>query len=272
MNHYDPFNTSAQPGVGFFAELESGSIWDGTLALYRRMGFHVPTADEAFVDGWGIGPDSTELDDRNRLTSPYSAAETVQMVDIQRCVDVPAGAIVPTGVSFELCRMFTPEAHVGVLEQIPVMFDQIVALDAGGVPIFDYGALNGERLCRNELEHPDDAVSLPLTWEFNLLWTDWSDFPGNVVAPSAYSGPVPPSAVQGVSIGRPFTDARMGSQNRWAQFQQYLAPAGSVARYWVTLRGPTDRFAVRVGARIQGFVQSGGRYGAALQNAITRRN
>jgi hypothetical protein len=268
--HYDPFNTSTQPGVGFFADLEQGTLWEGPLALYRRMGLHVSTAEEAFAETWGISPASTELDHRNRYTSPYTAAETVRMVDVQRCVDVDPGDIVPTGVSFELCRLSVPESHIGVLEQIPSMFDQVVALDAGGIPIFDFGSLNGERLCRNELVHPDPLVNVPLTWEFSLLWTDAPDFPGHVGGPAAYPGPVPPSAVAGVAIGPPWTDARMGSQNRWSQHQQYYAPAGSVARYWVTLRGPTDRFAVRVGARIQGYIQSGGRYGAALQNALTR--
>lgn len=272
MSHYDPFNTATQPGVGFFAEVDSGSLWDGTLALYRRMGFYVPTADDAFRDGWGISPASTELDDRNRYDSPYTAAETIRMVDVQRCIDIDAADIVPGGVAFELGRMYVPEGHIGVLEQIPTMLDQVVALDGGGTPIFDFGSLNGERLCRNELVHPDPLVTEPLTWQFSLLWTDWSDFPGSPLAPAAYSGPVAPSAVQGVAIVRPWSDARNGSQNRWAQDQQYFAPAGSVARYWVTFRGPTERFAVRVGARMQGFVQSGGRYGAALQNALSRRN
>lgn len=269
---FDPFDVSTMPGIGFPAVVDHGSLWDGDLAAYRRMGIRIPTANEAFAKDWGITPQSRELDDRNQYTTPYSAAEVIRMVDIQRCVDIDPSAVVPTGVSYELVRLVVPEGQVGVLEQIPTMLDQVVALDAGGVPIFDFGSLNGERLCRQQLDHPDPIVTEPLTWKWTLLWTDASDIPGAAQQPTPYSGPVAPSAVQGVTIGRPWTDARMGSQNRWAQDQQYLCPAGSVARYWVTFQGPTNRFGIRVGARLQGFTQNGGRHGAALQNVLTRHH
>lgn len=270
----DPDQADHWPGSGFFGVFDSGNVevQKGTLTQFEALGFKMPTAGEALVKGWGIGPESGIFDYRNQFSQPYSSAESIRRIDVQRCVDVDASLITPAGVAFELVHWRAPAGSVVVLEQIPTMFDEVTALDDQGVEFYSFGSLNGERLCRNQLVHPDPLVTVPLTWTFHITFSD--DPSRNVpsVNPEmAYRGPVPPAEVSGQSITPPWSDARYGSQNRWAENQQFLAPSSVVVRYWVVLKGPVDRFDVRVGARLGGFFQSGGRRGAALDAVQVRR-
>jgi hypothetical protein len=271
----DPTKNALYPGVGFFAEFEHDALnlRDGTLVAYKRAGFPISTADEAREPGWGLSPKSTDLDERNQYTSPFSSSETVRMFDVQRCVDVSAALITPTvGVAYELAHLRTPAGSVLIIEDLPTIFESVEALDNGGVPFHSYGSLNGESLCLNELVHPDPLVTVPLTWRFHLTWSDdpSSNAPSNQ-PDMTYLGPILPLEIFGQHITPPWRDCRMGGQNVWAERKQFLAPASCVVRYWVELRGPTNAFQVRVGARIGGFLQLGGRKGSALASVLTRR-
>jgi hypothetical protein len=270
----DPDQADHWPGSGFFGAFDSGSVEvnKGTLSQFEALGFKMPSAAEALADGWGISPESNIFDHRNQYSQPYGSAESIRRVDVQRCVNVAASQIVSTGVAFELVHWRAPAGSVVVLEQMPTMFDEITALDDAGVEVYSFGSLNGERLCLNQLRHPDPLVTEPLRWSFHVTFTD--DPSRNVASVNpemAYRGPVPPAEVDGQSITPPWTDARYGSQNRWAENQQFLAPSSVVVRYWVVLSGPVDRFDVRVGARLGGFYQQGGRRGAALDAVQVRR-
>lgn len=271
----DPGQADHYPGSGFFGVFDSGQVelHKGTLSQFEELGFRMPSAQEARdTPGWGLDPDSTDLDRRNQYTQPYASSESVRRIDVQRCVDVSASEIIPSGVAFELVHWRSPSGSVVVLEQIPTIFDEVTALDDEGVEYYSYGSLNGERLCRRELIHPDPAVTEPLTWTFHLLFTDDPSRNAPSVNPDlSYRGPVPPAEVSGITITPPWSDARYGSQNRWAENQQFLAPSSVVVRYWVVLKGPTDRFVVRVGARLGGFYQSAGRRGVALDSVHVRR-
>lgn len=272
----DPRTAPLYPGTGFFGEFEHSysdrGLRLGPLVQYERMGFPIPSADEARVEAWGIGPKSTDLDFRNQFSQPYSSSEIVRRLDIQRCIAVDPNAIVTTGVAFELAHWRVPASAVLVLEQIPTIFDDVTALDDQGIPLFAYGSINGERLCRSELVHTDPAVIEPLTWEFHLTYTDDPDNTSLGLANEmAYLGPVLPQEILGNAISPPWTDLRYGSNNRWAEMQQFLAPSSVIVRYWIVLRGPQDRFRVRVGTRLGGFWQLGGRRGAALDAVQVRR-
>lgn len=271
----DPYQADHYPGSGFFGTFDSGNVElrKGTLSQFEELGFKMPSSQEARdTPGWGFRADSTDLDERNQYRQPYASSETVRRFDLQRCVDVAASLITPDGVAFELVHWRSPSGAVVVLEQIPTIFDEVTALDESGVEYYSFGSLNGERLCRQELVHPDPAVTQPLTWKFHLLFTDDPSRNAPSVTPDlTYRGPVPPAEVAGNSITPPWSDARYGSQNRWAENQQFLAPSSVVVRYWVVLTGPVDRFVVRVGARLGGFYQSGGRRGVALDAVHVRR-
>ena len=96
----------------------------------------------------------------------------MRQFDVQRCVDIHPAQMVSTGIAFELVHWRLPSGALMVLEDIPTIFDDVTAYDQGGTPYHSFGSINGERLCRNELVHPDPAVTQPLTWEFALTWTD----------------------------------------------------------------------------------------------------
>lgn len=262
------------PLVGFFPVFEdSPVVAQGTLAQYGWLGVTLPSATQALEGAssgaWGINAVSTVMDATDQISHPYSASETIRAFDVQRCVDVSADIIVPTGVAFELVHQTVPTGAIGVIEDWPTIFAEVTALDENEVELFTYGNLNGEELCRDEIVHVDPTVTVPLTWRFSLDYSDMSSLNGQDLR---YLGPVLPSELSGGRAILPsWRDLRAGSNNRWAANKQCLVPAGSIARIWVELFGPVDRFVVRIGARLGGFWQFGGRRGSALLNATIRR-
>lgn len=270
----DPWVPQDYPGSGFFGVFEhsEADLQLGTLVQFERMGFKQPTAQEALDPNWGLSPLSTELDYSNQFTSPYSSSEIVRRIDVQRCIDVDPDQITPAGVAFELVHWRVQSGAIMVLEQIPTIWDDVTALDDQGVEIFSYSSLNGERLCRDELIHPDPAVLEPLRWRFHLTFSeDPSRHAPSATPDMTYVGPILPFEIVGHPITPSWTDARYGALNRWAELQQFLVPSSAIVHYWVALTGPVDRFRVRVGARLGGFTQLGGRRGAALDAVQVRR-
>ena len=245
----------------------------GTLVQYERLGIRLPTAAEALYDpNFGFDAESTIADRVDKLARPTAASEAIQKFDTMRCVDVSASQINPGGVAFELIHQLSVSGGMMVLEDIPTIFDEVTALDANGVEMFTYGGLNGIRPCLNELIHPDVSVTEPLRWRFALVWTDAPTFTTGSSAPDlAYSGAVRPDSVFGQHILAPWSDMRMGVDALWSNRQQLLVTSSAIARYWVVLTGPTDRFRLRIGARLGGFNQLAGRKGAALDAALVRR-
>lgn len=272
---------SRYPGTGPPQLVEHGfqafdleQLMKGSLVQFERLGYyHVPSPEAALMDpNWGINSTSTILDQVDKLARPTAASEVIQKFDVQRCVDVAASAITPGGVAFELVHQLSPSGGMMVLEDLPTIFDEVTALDANGVEMFTYGGLNGIRPCLDQLVHPDVNVTVPLRWQFSLVWTDAPVFNPEVSAPDlAYQGPVSPDRVVGQHIIPPWSDARFGIEALQSNRQQFLITSSAIARLWVTLTGPTDRFRVRVGARFGGFNQLAGRKGAALDAALIRR-
>lgn len=260
------------PGTGppWVFEHDLEHIRDGPLVQFRALGLPIPTPAEALAPGWGINATSRILDGPDQFARPSAASEVIQKFDVQRCVSIDAGDITPEGVAFELVRQRVQTGSLMVLEDIPTIFDGVSALDENGVAIFDYGGLNGSEPCLSELVHPDVLVTEPLRWTFALVWTDDpSTHANNTVEPNP--GPVAPERAAGHHILPRWSDMRYGTDRIWGQHQQFLVSSSAIARYWVIITGPTDRFSVRVGARLGGFTQLGGRKGAALDSALIRR-
>ena len=218
---------------------------------------------------WWFKAHSGQLDAFDQFYSPDSASERVRTFDVQRCVSVPDASIVPTGVSFELVRAPALGGFLSTIERLPTIFDEVSALDENGVKIFTYSQLNGLRPCLDQLVHPDPAVTEPLRWRFHLRVTHEASM-REPIDSSAYQGPVAPAQMKGSDLLEPWSDFRYGDLVRWGDRQQIIVPARSMARLFVTLFGPSERFAVRVGARLSGYRQLAGRRGSAV-NAATLR-
>lgn len=247
----------------------------GRIVTYRQWGFEVgylpPGPPQLWARGpdqpWGLGNDSTELDDYDQHQSPADASEVLRSWDVQRCVAIPAATIVPTGVLFELVRFDrVPSAAVAVLENLPHIIESAVALDDAGQPQFVYSNLNGEEPCRTSLVHPNPLVA-PLTWRWHVTATEVSTTGGQL---SPLAGPTVPAAIEGDDLVRPWADLRYGTAVRWGGDWQIVVRPRVVVRYWVEFFGPTNRYELRVGARLSGYTQLGGRRGAAIDAATTR--
>ncbi len=210
---------------------------------------------------WGMGRETALLDDYDKFQAPAAAAEKLQMFDRQRCQTFSA-AVTPEGAAFELIRFDIPAQTVGVVERIPTTL-QVEALDAGGLPVFAYSNTNGELPCLERLDHPDPAVVLPLQWQWRVTTTDNGP-------PSPYIGPINPASIIGDDLVEPWSDMRNGHAERWPDELQYVLHPRKTVRFWITVFGPPGRFRVTAGARIGGFWQTAGRYGAALKAAIVR--
>jgi hypothetical protein len=244
----------------------------GTNIQWPRAGFPIPTAVEASRPGWGLSPKSTDLDGLDQFNQPESASEIINEVDKQRCINVTSDQIIPAGQAFELVHWVVPVGSVGVIERLPHIFEEVTALDAGGVPIFTYGGLNGENPCLGGIAHPDPVVGFPLTWRFHITRTDMASLEDpSTASPLRYVGPVSPDSISGYNVLPPWRDLRYGTLSQFSTDTQYVLPASIVIRYWVVLFGPQNRFTVRIGGRLGGYWQLGGRKGAALSNATIRR-
>jgi hypothetical protein len=216
------------------------------------------------VQPWGFSADSAQLDAYTRNTAPADSAEVLRTWDVMRCVVIAPTDIVPGGVAFELVRFdAVPDSSVGVLERLPTQFENAQALTAAGVVQVTYSNVNGENPCLRRLVHPDDAVA-DLTWQWRVTVVG----PDSSVVPIA--GPMLPLAVPGRDLVQPWTDQRYGVSGRWGDDWQVIIPARSVVRVWLTLFGPTGRYAITAGARLAGYTQLAGRHGAALGAAIHR--
>lgn len=214
---------------------------------------------------WGVRPSDRSLDGFEQYTSPSSNSERIRWETRQRCVQVDPADIVPTGVSFELVRTMVPSGAVGIMEKLPTVWPEAVALDEAGDPLFVYSGLNGSNPCLNMLVHPDPTVA-PLRFGYRLLVQNVGDVMSDV---GPFSGPVPRPFV-GEDIVQPWEDMRYGIDGRWGDDQHVVVPGDVIVRYWITLFGPADRYAVTVGAQLTGYTQAGGRSSAALHSTRAR--
>ena len=252
----------------------------GQLQTFRRWGYpvgyippmlarHAPVTWPA-SESWGIGNNSDELNEWDKHQNPANAAERINYIDVQRCVNVDPADIVTTGVAFELVHTQIPSAAVGVIERVPQIFEEVTALDDQGDPLFTFANLGGFSPCIREVVHPDPAVVTPLTWRFLITQTTVPYRGAPQGAPSGYEGPIIPALVGGQPILGPWSDIRYGDSHRYGDNVDLVANARTLVRYWVILFGPSDRFRVKVGGRLAGYWQQGGRYGAALDGATRR--
>lgn len=262
------------PYTGFFPVFDGNApvVAQGILAQYAWAGVHLPSAQQAregAANGsWGIGAASRDMDATDKLSEPFAAVERIRPFDVQRCVEIAPGQInLDPGVLFELVHVSIPSGSIAILEDIPTIFDDVTAVDQVGTELFTYGNLNGLRPCLNELVHPDPTVTEPLRWRFHFTYHNQPYLGAEVFN---YLGPILPIQMSGRAILPAWNDMRFGINNRWASEKQCQAPASSIVRMWVEFTGPVDRFRVRVGARLGGFYQFGGRQGAALTNALIR--
>lgn len=264
------------------AEIETPEIQMlgvGLEVTYRRWGWPVGYLPDDIVDRptsqwakgpaqpWGASAATNLTGDFEQYDNPQASPERVQWIDRQRCVDVDPAEVSSFGVTYEIVRVDVPLGSVGVIERLPTVFT-VDALDEGGVPMFSYGAINGERPCLSELVHPDPAVTEPLTWRWELTEVaTTSNADDNTIG---YQGPVDPMQIQGDPLAERWSDLKWGTNARWADELQIVLAPHSQARLWVTFFGPPNRFRINVGARIGGYRQSGGRRGAAVRAATQR--
>lgn len=215
---------------------------------------------------WGLNGSTEQLDDYDQFYAPSEASEAVRSMVSQRCIDVDAADILSNGVSFELTRIVhIPSGSVGIIERVPTMLT-VDALDDDGLPIFTYGNTNGEDPCLNRLVHPDPQIA-NLTWLWRVVQ---NHVPGDGAPNLPLPGPVSPLAIVGDDLLDPWTDMRYGDRARWGDRQQFVVRPSTQVRYWVTFFGPTDRYSIRVGARLAGYRQLTGRRGAALESVTQR--
>lgn len=244
----------------------------GTAALFERQGQKVPTAQQAADDpNWGLNQRSQAFNESDQFSNPAAASEAIQQFDVQRCVAIDPSDITPDGVLFELVHWQIPASTVAIVERLPTILAEVTSLDAAGVEIFTHGNLNGLRPCVDSVPH-SDALIASLRWKFYLTWTDRGSLqPVTTAGTLGYRGPVAPSQLAGNNVIPPWTDLRYGHNGIQSVVpSQWIFPPGCLIRYWVLVTGPTDRFKVRIGARLVGFNQSCGRKGAALQSVLRR--
>lgn len=233
----------------------------GAPYLLRQYGIDFPT----------VAVDPEFLADAYVRTFPASSPERLRIFDELRCVDVDPAALAVTGTAIELVRTHVLKYGAGVVERIATIFDNVVALDANGDPLFFFGSLTGERPCIFPLQHPDPAAGT-LSVEFRLLVTE---VPDNSRGPLAgfppYQGPVPPSAVPADSNLRPpWRDLRQGYTTLWSNLLQYVTGESALVRLWVIFSAQPDRWRLRVGGRLSGYWNQAGPMGRALDNATRR--
>jgi hypothetical protein len=214
---------------------------------------------------WGMGRATAQLDTFDQYEAPAAAGEALKPFDRQRCVNADPLAIAPTGITYELVRQDIPAAAVGIIESLPTVFI-VEALDGAGLPVFAYGGTNGVDPCLSRIVHPDANVD-PLTWRWYVVTTHNSALDD---ATEDYLGPIPPEQMPGDMLLEPWSDMRTGNRSNWpAQRQMPMHPRKTV-RVFITLFGPTNRYQVRVAARVSGYWQIAGRRGAALRAATDR--
>lgn len=232
----------------------------GSRYLWRTYGIPFPTETV----------DVRFLDRGFERTFPASDPERLRYFDEVRCLDIDPAAIKLTGTSFELVRVHLQKYGAGVVERLVTIFDDVLALDGNGDPLFDFGPLLGLRPCRLPLVHPDPAAGT-LAMEFRLLVTE---VPGVSVRQGAgfpgYQGPVPPSSIPAdVMLRTSWRDLRYAG-TRFADLLQYVTGANALVRLWVTFFAQPDRWRIRVGGRLGGYWNSAGRLGVARRSATQR--
>lgn len=215
---------------------------------------------------YGLNSKSEQQDDFDQYQAPSEASEAVRPIVVQRCIDVDEDDISEVGTAFELTRIVhVPSAAIGIVERLPTMLN-VEALDANKDPIFTFGNTNGQDPCLDELQHPDAAVG-PLTWVWRIVM---QHVPSNSAPNLPLAGPAGAGAVMGDDLVPPWTDIRYGDLSRWGDRQQFVVRPSTQVRYWVTFFGPSGRYRIRVGARLAGYWQLGGRRGAALESVTDR--
>lgn len=250
--------------VGPFANdfpLEIEYAWVERCYTLERIEFSMRRQAEGLVDVQ-VTPATNVRGYADIHQTPSNAVEAVSFWDVQRCVDVAASAIVPTGVAFELTRQVADMASASILERLPTTM-RVQALDDAGLPVVTYTGINGENPCLDELVHPDPLVA-PLRWTFRVLVQHIS------ARVQPMLGPVRPEVVVGRDIVPPWSDMRYGTQSRWPDLQHVVIPTTCVVRYFIQLFGPSSRYSVTVGGRLSGYTQACGREGRALMAVTTR--
>lgn len=272
-----PFDVINQNGfLGFPPELEHdrGTFrgrMQGTAALWERQGMKIPSANQAANDpNWGLSQRSEVFDESDQYSNPAAASEAIEQWDIQRCVTIAQSLITPSGVVFELLHWQVPEAYVAIVERPPTILAEVTSLDANEVPIFTHGNLNGERPCVNSVPH-SGGIGDPLTWRYFLSYTDRGSLqPITTGGTLTFIGPTTLGGIAGNHVVPPWNDLRYGHNANQGSVEQFIFPPGCLIRYWVAVFGPTDKFFVKIGARLVGFNQSCGRKGAALESVLRR--
>lgn len=219
---------------------------------------------------WTARPVNPVLLSHKRVT-PASDPERLAYWDVSRCIDVDPAVLSPVGVAFDLVRKHLQKNGAGVVQRLATMFPSVVALDGGGLPIFNFGNLDGSNPCPFPLQHPDPAGGT-LDVQFRLVAThvpNYTDAPG-AGFPAMLVAAAPQAAPTDELIIAPWNDLRQGYLTRWADELQYITGQNVLVRLIAIYFALPNRWRLRVGGRLSGFWSPVGRRGAALHHAISR--
>jgi hypothetical protein len=232
--------------------------WLGTDAAknFRAWGFDIRDQEP-------LRARTNSTDELSVYSNPAASAEAVRWFDKFNHIELAGDEIDGIWRAWELARFVTDVNGVGILEKMPTSIDSVVALDAGGGPIFAYGPQNGALATRKSLLHPTPGVG-SLEWRFRLTGINMgpnSDTPTRLAGSTAYLG---------TDLVEPWSHLSNGSDVVWSGRQQIVVGAVTLVRLFIQLRGPADRFTVQCGARLSGYLQSAGHLGVALFDATRR--
>jgi hypothetical protein len=241
---------------------------------WRHNGaYSVPSTDLEEINGAVVpaGPvlfRAPPIEGETSLKSDaFGAGERIEWVSRAHAQEINFFEIDGQWRKWELARYQVPDRSVGVLEQIGVALDDVWAWDliegVGTVRVYDFGPQNGTRPTKTGLVHPNPAVD-PLEWRFSIEGV-------NLAAVNRQPGVVAGStAQQGQHRDEPWSDLWSGSATDWGQNHHRILASASVVRLLIWLRGPQDRYSLRVGGRLAGYSQLNAQRGAALRSATVR--
>lgn len=197
----------------------------------------------------------------------FGAGERIEWVSRAHAQEIQFFQIDQQWRKWELARYQVPDRSVGVLEQIGVSIDDAWAWDTiegvGTVKVYNYGPQDGSRPTKTSLVHPNPAVD-PLEWQFSI---EGVNLGANNGQPPLVAGS---TGQQGQHRDEPWSDLWSGSSLDWGQNHHRILASASVVRLLISLRGPVDRYSLRVGGRLAGYSQLNAQRGAALRSATVR--
>lgn len=227
-------------------------VGTGPDQIFRCWGLAAGTYNKKT---YGIDEESSELDDFRAYKNPSGHVESVRGFDFNREIDViPQSDLVTVEVTgFENFRH-----GLSIVERI--IANVYVEMN------------DGERRFNFDGRDPwayEIGAFEDFGFEWALVREELSSKP-QCMASAGLVDRVQGAILPGVPVFPPWCDARYGSRVQLGPASQWLIPARSRVRLVCTIRGASGMF-VRLGGRVSGYHQQGGKRKAAIESAVSRR-